>query len=267
MDERLLILNAIKAKSTNTPGTDLDKVFPEPDAIEKWAKRKKRQESFRQKESKDWNSADFLRYLDFMLKEFGVVRSKGNVRADVNRLDHLYDALAKRLQHKMNNAVLKSYLDWWCSIWAPRLTGSEMYLNSLLQDYQIKRFTSRYVEKESEEQVLPIPVQPQVSDEQIFDLGGLDLLVMQRGIVAGHRMLLANSVADPARALRNTLSNLTRDTLLGVMNTTIQQAYSCDDKVDFIALAQPYLQSNGLTDFLQIESDEYFRSDYNFDET
>jgi len=260
MDERLLILDAIKQKDTNTP-INLDVELSEPDAIEKWVKRKRRQESFRQKECEDWNNADFLRYLDFMLKEFGVVRSKGNLRVDANRLNHVYDALAIYLQHKMNNMVLKSYLDWWCSIWAPRLTGSEMYLNSLLRDYQIKRFASRYAEKESEEQILPIPAQS-ISDEYVYDLGGLDLLVMKRGIVVGYRMLRERAISDPSHVLRNTLASLTKDALLGVMNTTIQHApYSRDDKIDFIALAKPFLQNHGLTDFLQILHEKHFRSD------
>ncbi|MHA2279335.1 MAG: hypothetical protein ACXAC5_00380 [Promethearchaeota archaeon] len=257
MDERSLILNAIKKKNKNTVP---DPECPEPDVIEKWVKRKRRLDSWRQKECKDWNNADFLRYLDFMLKEFGTTRAKGNTRSDSDRLNHVYDRLAKHRQSKMSNLVLKDYLDWWCSIWASRLTGSEMYLTSLLQDAQITRFVSRYIEQAEEAQVLPILTQ-EVSDEHIYDLGGLDLLVMKRGIVIGYKMLRTRFVSDPAHQMRKTLSNLTKDALIGVMKTTIQKApYPTSDKVDFVELAKPYLQNLGLVDMFKISHKRYFRS-------
>lgn len=258
MDERSLILKAIKNKHKNTEEVDFN--FPEPDAIDKWVKRKNRQESHKQKDPLDWSNADFLNYLDSMLKDFGARRTKGNLRSDSNTLNRLYDAFIKHLNDKMNNTVLKDYMDWWCSIWASRLTGSEMHLNVMIQDYQIKKFVSRYNEENAKE-ILSVPAFA-VDDKSIFGLGGLDLLVMKRGIVAGYRMLREQGVTDPAQVMRNTLSSFEKDALLSVMGTTIQFApYKNSDKVDFVALAKPYLQNHNLTQFLQTPYTRHFRSE------
>jgi len=261
MNERSLILNAIKHKNENTP-EEVDFDFPEPDVIDKYVKRKRRQESWKQKDTADWNNADFLNYLDLMLKDFGVRRQKGNLRSDSNTLNRIHDAFVKHLDTQMSNSVLRSYMDWWCSIQAPRLTGSEMHLNYLLQDFQIKKFAARYKEDESVKEILPAAPAPVVDDNSIFDLGGIDLLIMKRGIVAGYRMLRLRSQPDPAQIIRNTLSNFGKDTLSGVMDATIQAApYNSEDKVDFVALAKPYLENHDLSNFLQMSHERYFRSE------
>ncbi len=257
MDERSLILNAIKQKITpqedpiDPPGTD---------AMDKWVKRKKQEDSFRRKDCNDWNNADFLRYLDFMLKEFGARRAKGNLRVDSNHLNRVYDCLASRLQDKMNNRVFKNYLDWWCSIWAPRLTGSEIYLTSLLKDYLIKRFVSRYSDEESCKEILPQSKAVKADDDSIYDLGGLELLVMQRGIIVGYQMLRHRLESDPAYVMRKTLSHFTKDTLINVMNITVQQGpYSRNHTVDFLMIAHPFLHEHNLVEIYSKSDKDLFR--------
>lgn len=260
MNERSLILKAIKQKD-DTPKEEIDFDFPEPDVIDKYVKRKKRMESWKQKTTEDWNNSDFLNYFDSMLKEFGVRRNKGNLRSDSNTLNRIHDSFVKYLKEKMNNAVLKSYMDWWCSIWAPRLTGSEMHLNYLLQEHLAKRFSSRYIEEDSIKEILPVVAPPTVDDNSIFGLGGINLLVMKRGIVIGYRMLRQRSVSDPAQVIRNTLSSLEKGTLTSVMETTIQFApYKSEDRVDFVALAKPYLEKHDLANFIE-PHERYFRSE------
>ncbi len=254
MDERSIILNAIKNKDS----TPIDFDFPEPDAIEKWAKRKRRQESFRQKNIVDWTNADFLNYLDHMLKDFGAVRLKLNMRTDSNTLDLVHDKLVKYIQ-EVSNAVLREYMEWWCSIWAPRMTGKELYLRSMLQDQQIKRFSTRYTNRKSEEQILPI-ASTVINDAQIYDLGGLDLLVMKQGIVAGYR-LMKKRPANPDEVMQQTLSHFNKDTLTTVMNVTFENSpYPSEDKIDFIELAKPFLEAQGL-DTSHKSHEHYFRSD------
>lgn len=252
MDEKSVILHAIKS----TPQVDTD---TEPDAIEKWAARKKKQESFRNKPCKEWSMLDFSRYLDFMLKEFGVFRSK-NVARDCDYLNTLHDRLAKKLKSKMNNLVLRDYLDWWCSIWAPRYTASEVYLTLLMNDQQINRFVSRYKEREDEIAVeIPTEVKD-VSDVEIYNFGGLELLIMKKGIVVGNRVLRAKGVADAREELRKSLARFSKQALINTLNVTIQNApYSRADQVDFISLSSPILLKHNMTDFLQLSAMDYFQ--------
>lgn len=262
MDERALIINAIKQKKENTPEVNFD--FPEPDAIGRWAKRKKRQESFKRKPTEDWTNTDFLHYLDFMLKEFGVVRAKENTRRDSDKVNHLHDRLAKQLSVSMNNHILKEYIEWWCSIWAPRLTGSEFHLNLLIQDYQISRFSNRYKKEDAvEDQTKPAQtttLSGTINDDGIYDLGGLSLLLMKRGLVVGYRMLRKRGFSHVDNMMSQTVEQFNKTILENVLKITLQGSpYPEDDKVDFISLATPALNRLGLTEYLQVPHGAYFK--------
>lgn len=265
MNERSLIINAIKQKKKNTLEVDLD--FPEPDVIEKWAKRKKKLESFKGKQIKEWTNVDFLHYLDYMLKEFGVVRAKENTRRDSDKINHLHDLLVKRIPIKMNNSILREFLEWWCSIWAPRLTGSEFHLNLLIQDYQIIRFANRY-KKEDLDIAEPVFVESKqlssssINDDDIYDLGGLSLLLMKRGIVVGCRVLKKREVSDAISSsmIQKVLMKFSKEVLVNVLKITLQEApYSESDKVDFISLGSSALNRFGLTEYMQVPHGIYFK--------
>ncbi len=261
MDERELILDAIKQKKTNTSKVDFD--FPEPCVIEKWAKRKKKLESFKTKPIEEWGNVEFLRYLDYMLKEFGVARAKGNVRSDSEKINHLYDRLVKQIP-VMSNLILKEFIEWWCSIWAPRLTGTEFHLNLLIQDYQIARFANRY----KKEEVAPIVIQQPASafipmnDDSIYDLGGLSLLLMKRGLVVGWRVLKKRGISDAMSSsmMQKTTMKFSGEILANVFKITLQGSlYPACDKVDFISLAKPALNRLGLTEYTQVSYGTHFK--------
>ena len=261
MDERALIINAIKQKHTSEVGFD----FSEPDAIDRWVKRKKKQESFKSKQIDEWTNVDFLNYLDFMLKEFGVSRVKGNTRRDSDKINQLHDRLVKQLTIEMNNSILKEYLEWWSSIWAPRLTGSEFHLNLLIQEYQIIRFASRYKKKEVVEASVVVEqktsVPNPINDANIYDLGGLSLLVMKRGIVAGYRFLKSKGISDAESVsmIQKTIGQFNKEVLVNVLKITLQESYPKTDKVDFISLTASALNRFGLTEYFQIPYGTYFK--------
>ncbi len=266
MDERALIINAIKQKKQNTPEVDFD--FPGPDAIEKWVKRKKRQESFKGKSVDDWTNVDFLRYLDFMLKEFGVARAKGNTRRDSDKINLLYDKLVKQLSVPMSNSILREFVEWWCSIWAPRLTGEEFQLGLLIQDYQVNRFASRY-QKEEVVEAVPAAPKPQeisqpstINDDSIYDLGGLSLLLIKRGLVVGYRVLKRKGTSDAlsTHMIQKAVMKFSSAILASVLNVTLKESpYPESDKVDFISLASSALNRCGLTEYTQIPYGAYFK--------
>lgn len=261
MDERALIVNAIKQKKQNIPEIDFD--FPEPDVIEKWAKRKKRQESFKAKQIENWTNVDFLHYLDYMLKEFGVVRAKQNTRRDSDKINQLHDQLVNQLTIEMNNSILKEFLEWWCSIWAPRLTGSEFHLNLLIQNYQVNRFASRYQKDITEPSPAAIPKQTKsisISDDSIYELGGLSLLLMKRGLVVGHRVLKSKGVSHIDQMMHKTIGQFNKEVLVNVLKITLQESpYPESDKVDFISFATSALNRFGLTEYTQVLYGSYFK--------
>lgn len=262
MDERALIIDAIKQKKTNT-SKKVDFNFPEPDVIEKWAKRKKQLESFRSKPIEEWGNVEFLRYLDYMLKEFGVVRAKENTRRDSDKINHLYDRLVKRIPVDMSNHILKEFIEWWCSIWAPRLTGSEFHLNLLIQDYQINRFANRY---KKEDVLIHVETQPTVpntvTDDSVYDLGGLELLLMKRGLVIGYHILKQREMSDvmASSMIQKAVRQFSKEVLVNILKITLQGSpYPESDKVDFIFLAASALNRFGLTEHTKIPHEVYFK--------
>lgn len=270
MDERALIINAIKQKKQNTPEVDFD--FPELDVIEKWAKKKKKQESFKRKPIDDWTNVDFLRYLDYMLKEFGVARAKGNTRRDSDKINLLYDKLVKQLSVPMSNSILREFVEWWCSIWAPRLTGEEFQLGLLVQDYQISRFVSRYKKEDIIKEVPDDLLKSQaidepstINDDSIYDLGGLSLLLMKRGLVVGCRILKRRGVPNVDQMIQETIGQFNKEVLVNVLKITLQGTpYPESDRVDFISFATSALNRFGLTEYTQVPYRAYFRSNQNF---
>ncbi len=251
MDERSLIINAIK---NGTPEDSIS--FPGPDAILDLAKKRKRRESFKQKSCGVWNNADFLRYIDFTMKEFGVSRIMGNIRRDGDYINQLYDRMVKKIGDQMSNEILRSYIDWWISIWAPRLTGSGFHLKNLLDDKHINRFFQRYREMEIES-----PSNDQISEDDlmIFELGGLPLLAIKRGLVIGYHVA-TGKLPEPQRALQAVLGDLSREMLIAVVKATIQNApYPKSCEIDFLGITAPFLKQENIVEFDNVSSESYFK--------
>lgn len=252
MDERALIIKAIKNKQEGVPE---DISFPGPDAILDLVKKKTQRESFRRKSCVQWSNTDFLRYIDSTMKEFGVSRILGNVRRDGDYINHLYDRMAKKLGDRMSNIILRNYIDWWISIWAPRMTGSGFHLKNLLDDKYINRFLQRDCEAEATD----TPDPESSEDDSIFELGGLPLLIIKRGLVIGHQVA-KERFSEPQKELQAILDDLSREMLVAVLKTTTQNApYPKNHEIDFFGLVSPLLQQKGITDFDHMSSKSYFK--------
>ena len=214
-------------------------------------KRKKRQESFKTKSCPQWGNMDFLRYLDFMLKDYGVLRHASNARRDSDQLNHLYDLLVKKLGSRMDNLVLREYMEWWCSIRAPRLTGSGMWLSGMLKSQPISRFSSRFTQEHTEAS------QPSVSDEDIYNLGGLSMLLTQRGLVLSHRVM--ESLGKNAKQeIQAVLGKFQKATLLKSMEATIANSPYRGSVIDFVSLSSLYLLKHELSVFVGLDYRKYF---------
>ena len=266
MTERELILNAISRK--NTPKKKKTDVFDtigadKPNPLDKLVKRQQRKEQFKKRNITEWTTVDFVNYLDVILKEFGIIRVKRNTRLDSNQINKLYDEIANLLKIDMTNDILKEYIEWWCSIYAAQMSGQDFYLQNLSKEYQIKRFVSRYGQNgqtKEQNQLINIPVASTVvNDDILYDVGGLNLLIMKRGIVVGYKIIRKNT-NNPLSALRDSLVNFDSKTLINVMNITIQNSpYSSSDFVDFMTIAEPFLQKYKINDF-KLDSSQFFKS-------
>jgi hypothetical protein len=205
MDEKTLILNAVKGALKQDPLLQIGSTKPGLDPIQKAVKRKIKEQQFKSKSCLHWSNVDFLHYLDFMLKDFGVRRIK-NTRTDSEVLNKLHDRLTLVLKDRtvMSNMILKEYLEWWCSIYATKLSGSETYLKNLLEDQQIKKFSSRFQvsERSSNEE----------DDALIFSLGGLELLLMKKGINATQKYLDSQGVLNKEFLVKEALGRFSKDT-------------------------------------------------------
>lgn len=205
MDERSLIINAIKGKLPKDDLLTFGNTKLGIDPIQKAVKRKIKEQAFKSKSCLQWTNMDFIHYLDFMLKDFGVKRIK-NIRTDSDVLNQLHDRLNLELRDRtvMSNLILKEYLEWWCSIYATKLSGSDTHLKSLIQEQQIKKFSSRFqvIERESDS-----------GDEGlIYSLGGLELLLMKKGITAAQKYLGSQGIVNKETLVKEALARFSKET-------------------------------------------------------
>jgi len=270
MDERSLIIAAIKNKysvqlESSCDGDIID--FGGSDAVLDLVKKRQRCVRFKSKSCVQWNNADFLQYIDFTMREFGVSRLSGNTRRDGDCINQLYDCLVRKLGSKMNNNVLRSYIDWWSSIQAPKLTGSGFHLRNLMDDKYVSRFAQRYkvILDESEDEVVCatgsiVEDQEDPSDDLgIYSIGGLPLVVVKRGMVIGHE-IAKEKVLEPQKALQAVLRDLSREVLVDVLRITLKNApYPSSYEFDFIEVANPFLKQKEITEFSDMWSKSYFK--------
>jgi len=251
MDERSIILKALKTplSKIKTPSEDIG--FSKDDAISRLVKKKKRQERYKTKSCLQWGNLEFLQYLDSMLKDYGVIRHVSSTCRDLDQVNNLYDLLVKKIGSKMNNLVLREYMEWWCSIKAPRLTGSGMWLSHMIKQQPISRFSSRFVQQDIKDS------ERYISNKEIYDAGGLSMLLTKRGIVVSYRMMESLN-KNPSQEIQETLERFQESTLSKTIKSTISNSpYNCSS-IDFVSIVRPYLLKYGLKEFANLDYKKYF---------
>lgn len=233
-----------------------------PDAIAEEVKRKAKAQKYRQKPVSRWTYADFLRCLDSLLALYDISYERQGAQSDGLSVGRIYDRLADHFKSDMSNYVLKSYFEWWTNIYAQRMHDKPVYVQRLLDE----RVISQYMNRCAGPLLMMMPGEPEfprilddedLDDNTLFEAGGLPLLIINRGIVAGYRMLKSDSnVLDQISAV---LRSLNKDVLDQVMRITIQRSpYPSDDKVDFISLARPCLEAHNLQEYTKFQYQEFF---------
>ena len=165
-----------------------------------------------------------------------------------------YDILAVSLQEKMDNTILKEYIEWWINAYCLNNRSQTVYLNGMLNDGYINKFLSRHVESKS---VLP---ESQVDDATLYKVGGLQSLLLSKGIVAAHSYLIKTNETNISTKISDTLKKCSKKMIVNVVNITMKnKSYSKSALVDFISIAKPALDFFGIKDFNHINYKEFFQ--------
>jgi len=262
MNENELILKAIRQPS---PVARKKKVMREiepdivddtEDAIWRLVKQEKKREKLANKTLSSWGAADFVRHIERNLRLYNLKLERYGLN-DNRLITKLYDIFVDRIGGAMNNAVLKEYFEWWINCHSHSMHGKKISLYTFVKDKYISKFMNRF---EVRKEVADGPDDYQkVSDEEIFQMGGMPMLLIKRGIVITYKILRRESESLARKKISNTLQNFSADLLIEVMKNTLSNApYPMNDTIDFLLLARQSLESNNLTQFMGVKYKEYF---------
>lgn len=236
---------------------------PQDDPIWKLAKKEERKEKARKKTIEEWSGADFLRYLNDRLTNYGLKLERAGIR-DRDCVSKLFDDFVRCLGKKMTNEILREYFDWWISVNASNLHGEKIYIYRLMGRFDIEKFITRYEER-SKVQTPIIPKinvsQPTPDDMMIYEVSGLPAVLMKKGIVVGHRILKEKKTDNAFQLIIKTLQSFSKETLGKTMDVTLAGApYPQSDTVDFLSLARHALQFHKIVKYLKLDYKSYFKS-------
>lgn len=271
MEDTELILGALRMAA---PPPRKKKVIPEiePSEIEeadendpvwKLAKLCGKKRKPKHKPLQAWTSTDFMRYLDSSLKVYSLHLESATAR-DREVMSGLYDTMVRCLGDRMNNSVLKDYIDWWVAAYGPGFFGRKIYVSSLTQEFTLAKFYQRFdaIQDERKAPVVadtPKPVINKVDDETLYRMGGLPMLLMSRGIVAAGILLRKQGRTDWIIQLSDALRKFSKEVVLDVIEESIKNApYNTSDMFDFISVARPTLQYYGIRNYDNLRYQEYF---------
>lgn len=203
-----------------------------------------------------WSNIEFARYLDSILKVHSLHLERLSPK-ESEAVAGIHDKLVRILNDKMTPQVLKDYFDWWVSCYAQSMHGRKIYVASLSQDYMIERFTQRYNADGEKPQTGEVKKNETATDEQIYKLGGLSMLLMSRGVVNSYK-LLKNDQNIIVR-ISETMRKLSKEVVTEIVDTTINLGpYPSSDKVDFLSISKPSLDYHGVKKFHSLNYQRYF---------
>lgn len=271
MTETELILSAMKMGMPKKQKKRVMKeIEPDPvidaldDPIWKKASRKPRAP----KTVNQWNYRDFVRHVQKTLGLMGLRLESGvGYGRDENLIVKLHDMFVPHFGDSMSNQILRDYLEWWIASYA-RLQDRPISLRTMMRDYHIARFIKSYG---NNQRSLTMPVAasppvadrsaaPEVSDDELYALGGISMLLMSRGIVVANRVLTAKGEPKPLLQISRSLRSLSKGVLDQVMRTTLEASpYPKQDAVDFISLARPALRYHRINSFDHVQYMDSFK--------
>lgn len=213
----------------------------------------------------NWTNTDFLKHLKVLASSFGLDFT--HAMNEKNTIGRLYDKFV-HIYDEMSNKVLKDYLEWWMSSYGRHTSGREIYINNLLSDQHMEKFIRWYnpdanrpvVVGHSNEtaSVRPKANDEGISDQVVYDLGGLPMLLRSRGLVVAHFLLKKNGRSQ--EEISNVLSGFSKSAIEKVMAVTIDRApYPLGQYFDFMHIVEPHLQKHALQSFTGLIVGDYFK--------
>jgi hypothetical protein len=210
-----------------------------------------------------WEPSDFVKYLIQSLANQGMVFDNPGARASED-MAALYDELVRRFPEKMNNELMRDYLDWWTKIYSTKLTGSTLYIRTLIKEYYINKFVQLYVGetyKPKEDIVSAVKAeQPAIDVNTLYSMGGLPMLLRSKGIVIAAKVLRDKNEPSWLMRISQTMQDFTQDAVLSTIDRTLEYSpYPCEQMVDFISIARPSLEYHRIKTYSHINYKEHFK--------
>ncbi len=264
VDETQMILNAMSQSSPRKRSKKMDEVEPDlfcarkDDPIWKLSESMARKKKHARKPLREWTSADLLKHLNEILSIHDLRLERAAAR-DREVMSSLYDQFVDCLP-EMSNKVMKDYLEWWVSCYAPTMHDREIYVNLLTQENYLKKFLQRYNVTPTTTAPTQERPAPGVDDATLYKMGGLPMLLVSKGIVVSCRLLERLDEKDIFIRISKALRELPKNVLMDVMETTASGSpYDPSDEVDFVSLARPALSFYGLNNYLKLQYKQHFR--------
>ncbi len=160
----------------------------------------------------------------------------------------------------MSNRVLREYMDWWTGTYIHVYMHKSIYVQTLMNSDHIDRFVSQWKERYNLGKPITEREDEEVDDIDLFNLSGLSVLIMTKGIVAAWRVLktLDGLEEDYKESISDTLKKLSRDKLIQTLDKTTSQTYNKVDMIDFVSVAKEALHSQGIVSYDEIDYRVYF---------
>lgn len=237
----------------------------EPDAIAEIVKKKKalqkRELKRKRRPVSQWSNLDFLSHVNSLLLNYGGRLESATV-TDCEVLSSAYDSFADLLGRKMSNAVLKEYLEWWVNCFGSTTANNAISIRALVPHHLLQKFASRYLDnipvKHDSKKPVTVSTVPSVSMDDLYDHGGLPMVLMSYGIVNAYHLLTKRNDPKAFEQIISALKSLSKKVLDKVMSRTLELAPYNGERVDFVSLAKAALDYHNLAKFKSVQYGDYF---------
>jgi len=210
----------------------------------------------------EWVSRDFVVYLKKSLSHFGIDMEDNAVR-DSDWVKKVYDLLVDELGDDMDNYVLRDYIDWWVGTYALARCARPIGVFSLMREQDARRFVRQRPGNRSGpkgDDVAKTEQQPDISPTEMYELSGIDMVMMSHGIVEAYLVLSNKQEKGVYTRLSNILKGYSKQVLAKVMGITLAKRYNTSDVVDFMSVARPALKFHGIEkQFDHVNYKQYFK--------
>ena len=266
MNESQLIAQALKM---NAPSKHKRKVMmeiePSPidvsnDAISRIASKITKKP--RKKPLRQWEPSDFVKYFTEALSNQSMSLERAGAR-DREDMAFLYDEFVRRIDERMNNTVLRDYLDWWTESHARKMFGQSLYVKALSNERFLDQFIKLKFGTVTEKPFVSAP-SPEITHREIdaqtlYRMGGLPMLLRSKGIIVTASLLREKNDNNWLIRISQALQEFTVEAMQETMEHTTGKVYPFEDMVDFISIARPALEFHRIREYSGINYRDYFK--------